>query len=354
MVRISAVLLVLLIACTAGGEPAPTEPDGEAGPAPTSPDEPAEPETLIYLKRASLMSLDIASGRREVLQELPSGDASVSPDTSRLVVVEETSPLGSTEEGFRAPGLLIGPTGGAGLEELGPGRSPLWSPDGEIVAAIMPTAGEACADAETEGTGCPAREQVVIFDPDQPGAPEDVVTQPALGYSLLGWSGGDVFALRAPGESVLGDQELPFSPSEVWGVSPTGGILLQVDDAGARITRIDAATARAEIDLDGAQLGQGAWSPDGSTVAAVLIKPSGARVFARLAFIDANSGALTIVPGSEGAQGNVVWTADSSSFGYVRVDPDDARKLQAVMCTAELKCRGLFNFPQGVRLLGLN
>jgi hypothetical protein len=344
MTRAATLLLALLVACTTTTE-APVEPP---------PAEPRSGPVLYYLRRTTLASMDLASGRRTTLAELPSADAALAPDATRMVVVEETSPLGSSPEGFRKPALLIGPTEEWAITELGPGRSPLWAPDGSAVAAIARVrGGEGCPGVETEGGGCPATEEVVAYDPAAPAEPPETLAGPALGYSLLGWSGETVLALRAPGEAVLGDEELPYRPAELWGASPVGEIFLQVDDDGARFIRVDAQAPSAEVDLDGARLGDGTWSFDGSTVAVVLLEPVGARLSSRLALIDSESGAVSEVPGGSGAQGQVVWSGDSKRFAYVRVDPDKKSRLQAVMCTVELDCRPLFSWGQGVTLLGL-
>jgi hypothetical protein len=343
MTRATGLLLALLVACTTTTE-APDEP---------SPAEPGPGPVLYYLRRTTLASMDLASGRRNTLAELPSADAALAPDTTRMVVVEETSPLGSFPEGFRKPALLIGPTEEWAITELGPGRSPRWAPDGSAVAAIARAKGEGCPGVETEGGGCPATEEVVAYDPAAPADPPEKLAGPALGYSLLGWSGETVLALRAPGEAVLGDDELPYRPAELWGASPAGEIFLQVDDDGARFTRVDAQAPAAEVDLDGARLGDGAWSFDGSTVAVALLEPVGVRLSSRLALIDTESGAVSEVPGGGGAQGQVVWSADSKRFAYVRVDPDKKSRLQAVVCTVEFDCRPLFSWGQGVTLLGL-
>jgi hypothetical protein len=343
MTRAGALLLALLVACTTTTETPEAPPPAEPGRGPV----------LYYLRRTTLASMDLASGRRNTLAELPSADAALAPDATRMVVVEETSPLGSPE-GFRKPALLIGPTEEWAITELGPGRSPLWAPDGSAVAAIAPVKDEGCPGAEAEGAGCRATEEVVAYDPAAPADPPERLAGAALGYTLLGWSGETVLALRAPGEAALGDEELPYRPAELWGASPAGEIFLLVDDYGARFMRVDAQAPSAEVDLDGARLGDGAWSFDGSTVAVVLLEPVGARLSSTLALIDTESGAVTEVPGGSRAQGQVVWSGDSKRFAYVRVDPDQKSRLQAVICTVELDCRALFSWGQGITLLGLS
>jgi hypothetical protein len=350
MQRSSAILLALLVACTATSgspdRPAPAESTPQLA-------ESGGGHTLFYLKRTTLTSVDVESGRRSKLAALPSADVAMAPDTTQFVVVEETSPLGPDPEGFREPQLRLRLTEDGGSTDLGAGRAPLWAPDGTAVAAIAPVEGEACPGVETEGEGCAGTEEVVAYNLKEPDVTGKTIADPALGYSLLGWSGETVLSLRAPGVAVLGNEELPFPPAEVWGASPAGEIFLHVDDDGARFTRVDAQAPVAEIDLNGASLGDGTWSFDGRTVAVVLLESAGARLKSRLALIDAATGSLSEVPGGRGAQGQLVWTSDSDRFAFTRIDPDNPVKLQAVSCSIALNCRSLFSFREGITLLGL-
>jgi hypothetical protein len=345
--RLSVVLLVLLAACTGAG----SRSEGEAEPpGPTGSDSrPQESHSLYFLRRAALSSFELSARKEHVLGDLAGPDAAMSPDTHRLVVVREGSPRGPGAEGYREPELVLTTPGGTISEALGVGRTPMWSADGRRIAAIAPASGEGCAGVETEGTGC-GTEKVISYDPSRPGPAGRVIAAPAAAYSLLGWAGDDVLALRAPGVTVLGNQELPLAPAEVWGASPSGQALLRANVDGARLVEVRTGRPLARVDLDGAALGDGAWSFDGGKIGVVLVRAAGTR----LALIDAETGAVVDVPDSSGAQGQVVWTADSSRFAYLRVDPADAGKLQVVTCTTGLDCRSLFSFRQGVRLLGLN
>jgi hypothetical protein len=348
--RSSVLLLALLVGCTATSGPT-----NRPAPAESTPElaESGGGHTLFYLKGTTLTSVDVESGRHSKLAELPSADVAMAPDTTQFVVVEETSPLGPDPEGFRDPQLRLGLTEDGGSTDLGAGRAPLWAPDGTAVAAIAPVEGEACPGVETEGEGCAGTEEVVSYDLEEPDVPGKTIAGPALGYSLLGWSGETVLSLRAPGVAVLGNEELPFPPAEVWGASPAGEIFLHVDDDGARFTRVDAQAPAAEVDLNGASLGNGRWSFDGRTVAVELLEPVGARISSSLALINAATGSLEQVPEGQGAQGQVVWSSNSDRFAYTRIDPDNRAKLQVVACTVALNCRPLFSFREGITLLGL-
>jgi hypothetical protein len=345
--RLSVALLVLLAACTGAGSGSERE-AGPPGP-PGSDSRPPESHALYFLRRASLSSFELSGRKEDVLGDLASSDAAMSPDTHHLVVVREGSPLGPSAEGYREPELVLMSPGGTASEPLGVGRTPMWSADGRRVAAIAPASGEECAGVETEGTGC-GGEKVISYDPSRPGPAGRVIAGPAAAYSLLGWAGDEILALRAPGVTVLGDHELPLEPAEVWGASPDGDALLRANADAASFLDVSTGRPLARVDLDGAALGDGAWSFDGANIGVVLVRAAGTR----LALIDSGTGAVVDVPDSSGAQGQVVWTANSSRFAFVRVDPADAGKLQVVTCTIGLDCRSLFSFRQGVRLLGLN
>jgi hypothetical protein len=348
--RIAAVAVLILVLASCDQADGTADPEGsesassEAGPVENA-------RALIYLEEGRLVTLDLESEDVHRSTELPSSDIALSPDTERFVVVEETSPLGPGPEGFRQPRLVLGSTEDQPSEPLGPGRSPLWSPDGGLVAAIAPSTKPGdCPKVETEGSGC-LQEQVVVYDPSSPGTVE-IVTDPAAGYSLLGWAGDEVLSLRPPGEAVLGNTPIPIPTSELWGVSPRGNDVLIVDDAGSSFSSIDAEAPYARIVIDG-RLGDGSWSPNGDWVSAVVLTPAGTKLSSILTLIDSQTGEATRVSAGEGAQGQVVWQKDSARFAFARINPDQPRKLQAVECTIELECRSLFSWVQGVTLLGI-
>ena len=303
-------------------------------------------KALLYVNRTTLYSYDLSSGRRQEVTQLPSGDVAVSPDGTRFVAVKETSPAGPGPEGFRRPALVlgdIGPQAASRSITLGPGRSPLWSPDGQQIAAIAGAPG--------------GMERVVAYALDGAGRRGARPVLPRDRWSILGWSDGRVLGLGAhtgaslgvPGE--LDDAEsLGLMPSQVWGVSPVTPRLLVVK---GKTTHFFTPNQKAGpyLHFGKAVLGDGSWSPDGRWVAAALLQPQASFFASKLVVIDASSGRVQNVPRSTGAQGGVVWDAAAESFAYVRARRPTGR-LEAVVCTTDLSCRTTFAWSQGVYLLG--
>jgi Tol biopolymer transport system component len=328
-------------------------------PAPLSEQPPAS-TTLVYVDRTDLVSYDLESGETEIIvSDTPSADVAVSSDGDRYVVVKENSPKGTGPEGFRDPVLLVSELDGEPVE-MGPGRSPTWSPDGEQLAAIVEAEGYQICGAT--GRDCFTADRVGVYDAAG-GADQEATS--ALGanrWTIVGWMDDHVLGLGADGKVTLGEpgdafaevEQLDLSPSEVWGISPVERTILVVEGGRAYFLHTDgqpasSGTQGAEIALDGGRLGDGTWSPDGDTVAAARLD----RRASDLVVIDVGSGDVTDVLDSEGAQGNVVWSPDASSFSYVRVDPSSRGRLQAVLCTTDLECEPLFSWKEGVRLLAL-
>jgi hypothetical protein len=363
--RLSAAVIAILAAtaCTTQDAAAPSgEPTERQKRAAGEPDEPSE---LVYVKGTSLFLYDLGSGRRHKVAELPSADVAVSPDGKEYAVVDETSPADSTPEGFRKPVLRLGSLQGEDTRELGPGRSPLWSPDGKYVAAIAKARGVFSCDARPgdprRTKTCDATELVVAYE-----AAQDEKRQILLGadrWSLIGWTSDDrILAISFIFDNVVvGDlgssidevQTLGLQPAEVWGISPTEYVVLLVrkrqsvfDYAGQREGSV--------IDLKGAMLGDGTWAPTGEHVAAIAIKQRRTQLpGSQLVLIAVASGAVQKVPGGENAQAAAAWAQDGGSFAYTRVHPQNAGKLQAVLCTMALECRPLFSWSEGISLLAL-
>jgi hypothetical protein len=173
---------------------------------------------------------------------------------------------------------------------------------------------------------------------------------PDRAWSLVGWRPGEVVAIGADRGAVVVSASgatrslANVTPAQLWGASPTEGTLLRVTKEGAHLGGESSGSVRG---VSGS-LGDGAWSWTGRHVAAVEL--AGGR--SSLVVIDVASGRSIGVPGSRGAQGNVVWSVDGKTFAYVRVHPEARSRLQAVVCSAGLDCKPAFGWTEGIRLLG--
>jgi hypothetical protein len=331
------------------------------------------PQALLYVNGTTLFSFDLDSREPTRLAELPSADVAVSPDGDHLAVVEETSPAGSTAEGFRKPVVRAAPLDDPGaLQKLGQGRSPVWSPDSSEVAAVDKAEGYTkCpldpATTETEGDevrleGCVTAERIVVY-PVPSGKPE-VSHGADAGWSILGWGGTDTIVaialasepflvVNSPGAGHEARQVLGFAPAEVWGTSPASYTILVVGHEDGTFFASPGEGTQPPLEGLGGLLGDGAWAPDGETIAAALIR---GRVAAksRLVMIDVAANTYEVMEGSEGVQGNVVWAEDSESFAYVRTSPERKGRLEAVLCEEDdFECEPLFDWREGIKLLGL-
>ena len=330
------VAVALLPGCTTAETPeAVPVPDASFIPEPTpvpSMPTPVPSIELLYLRGRELVAYDLATGTQTDITELPSPDVAVSPDGQLLVAVEEGSPQGSGPEGYREPRLVVASTGGDEIpSELGPGQAPVWAPSSTAVAAIASTEqGETIVIYNLPGTATPT------------AAPDDER------WSIVGWRGTDVVAIgSSSGVMVIpttgGDIATPsIAPSDLWGVSPGGDTQLVVDGDEVRIA---GATNEVLEGLD-ATLGDGSWSWGGGHIAVALLdRPGG------LALINVARAKVADVDEGVGAQGNVVWSATGKRFAFVRVDPANRGRLQAVACTLDTECDPLFSWGRGVRLL---
>ena len=342
MARLLIALVVALsgIACTTSTTPTSDDPvgsDPEPTPTPTAEAPVAAPTRLLYVDGRELHGFDFDSGAAELIAELPSADAALSPDGLHLAVVEETDPGGPGPEGFSMPAVTLRQIGGPDeARTLGPGRSPAWSADGTRIAAIAPT---------EQG------ESIVIYSP----AGQEIPTAAARDelWSLVGWQNDDVVAIGSVSGVVLvpGDGARPrayrVSPASFWGAAPVGSAFLALEQGAGVIV-----TKNGDQDIaTGGALGDGTWSWDGKRIAVVVIDED---VNTRLTLIDATTGDAAAAAESRGAQGNVVWSQDSQRFAFVRVEPERPSRLEAIVCQGPTRCEPAFSWDEGVSLLGFS
>ena len=257
----------------------------------------------------------------------------VSPDGLLLVAVEEASPQGPGPEGYREPRLVIASTAGDQIpSELGPGRAPVWASNSSAVAAIAPTKrGETIVVYNLPGTSSPT------------AAPDDER------WSIVGWRNTDIIAIGSRSGVVAipttgGDiTALEVPPSKLWGVSPNGAEQLVVAGRTARL----AGGGREPLEGLKGTLGDGTWSWGGEHIAVAVIDDGPGS----LALIDVARGKVTDIKEGKGAQGNAMWAENGERFAFVRIDPVQRGRLQAVTCALDTRCDPLFSWGRGVRLL---
>lgn len=298
-------------------KPAVSEPSAS----PAQVDRPAT--LLVYVKKTALRGYDLATGADEKLRTVPGPDLTLSPDGTRIALVIDKQP-GADPEGFADPYVSVAPVTEGAERELGPGRSPRWSPDGRRIAATTD-------------------EGVVVYDVEGGGSATVLAGQ---SWTVLGWSDGRVVAI-GEGTTVLAapnsSEDLGISPAVLWGVSPADDTTLRFDGRKALLMQGDVGV---EVEIYGI-VGDGAWSPDGKHIAVVAGRgPSTAHL------IDTGTGKAAGLADGRGAQGNVVWSGDSKRFAFVRVDPADNLQLQAVVCDVNGSCEPTFSWAQGVLLVG--
>jgi hypothetical protein len=340
----------------------------------TNGDSERPPSTLIYVDRTTLKAHDLESGETTKITDLPSADVAVSPDGKQWAAVEETSPKGPTEEGFRKPAIVVGETSGEGEPtRLGPGAAPFWAPDSsEVLATAVAEGYQTCPldtgeGGEVEGVeegGCVTAVRVIAY-PVEEGEPQTVLganaswqvlglTADGIIVAIAGSSTGQTgFIISSEKGAPPSEREpLGFPPSDVWGVSPAEYRLLLTDEERPSFALPGLGGGGALPDLKGLRLGDGAWSPDGAHIALAGLKVRGGRVAeSNMMLIDVESAEVEKVPHSDGAQGGVAWSPDGGSFAYTRAA---GRRLEAVTCSIDdVECSTAFDWGQGVRLLAL-
>jgi WD40-like Beta Propeller Repeat len=363
-------LLMLLGACQI--EEAGPPVDSDRGNS-TNRDPERPPSTLIYVDRTTLKVHNLESGETTKITDLPSADVAVSPDGELWAAVEETSPKGPTEEGFRKPAIVVGETSGEGEPtRLGPGAAPFWAPDSsEVLATAVAKGYQTCPldtgeGGEVEGVeegGCVTAVRVIAYPVD--GGEPRTMLGANESWQVLGLTEEDTivavagsttvapYIVYAPAGTPISERRpLGFRPSEVWGVSPSEFRILIAKEGRPFLAAPGEGVQPPLKELKDIRLGDGEWSPDGRHIVLAAFEAQRDGVpESELTLITVESGDVTQIPDSDGAQGGVAWSADGRSFAYTRAA---GRRLEAVTCSIDdLECSTAFDWGQGVRLLAL-
>ena len=244
------------------------------------------------------------------------------------------------------PVLHVLDTDTAESRRIGPGVAPLWDSAGEKLAFLRPTGQRRC-----EGEACFGLATVHTFEASS-GRSTRVL--PPGRWGLLSWLGDRILVsyLDSPDEVVVaggnGVSTLDLRPSELWGGSPDGRWLLVSGQEGASFVEVDGLSLGEghPVELPGV-LGLGAWAPDSSGVAAVVLGPRSSELY-----LLSPGERPVAVEGSRGALGGTAWAPDADALAYT-VARDEA--VSARYCSRPPgQCATVISWKAGITLLGVN
>ena len=307
---------------------------------------------LLYLEGYTLHHLTLEDEQDETIGRLRSVDVVASSDGNAVAYVVAEAGATGDEDFVARPELHVRDLASGGDTVIGPGHAPLWHPEGRRLAYLEPSAVRKC-----EGEVCEGGSSVVVADLES----EQRRTVLAEGtWSLLAWLGdGLLVADQAASETLLVDDRsssrLEVAPRGLWGASPDGRWIVEVDGDGLRFVPGPTSTGPSpRVDLQGSIPGEGSWSPAADRLGVVLLAPGRGLRATELGLVEPGGG-VRRVPRSAGASGPVLWSPGGDSFVYTRAAGPRGLRLEAVLCSAEeaLECRPLFSWAQGVALLAL-
>lgn len=298
-----------------------------------------------------MRTYDVDDGSSRTIVELPSSDATASAGS--VVYVTSATPTTGDEDFIASPELHLYDVSSERDVTIGPGNSILWHPQGGRFAYLEPTGARVC-----EGEVCDGSNELVVAEI---GSERRITLSRGEVYAPLAWLADRVVmsrktpspttvAIAESGES----QDLGVPPAEFWGASPDGEWLVRSVPA-----RVDFESARpggdkVTVEMPGSVLGEGAWAPDSTRLAAVSLRESGTS---RLVLLDPSGSNFETVPRSEDAAGPVLWSPDGRALAFTRSAGPNGLKSQAVVCEAAqggLDCRSAFSWVRGVTLLSFD
>lgn len=354
---VAGLIVLALSGCSDDDDPVPEPPQGSI--APTT-DSPSRVHAVIYRAGKRLVTYDLASQGHKVIATLPTTDVAVSLDGTKYAVSE---PADRGKENL----LFLGDVDGGEKERLGRGRSPVFSPSSDSVAARVARNGYLiCTDEvrikdklqERKPKGCIEGEQVVVYEIAR-GDEKPRVALGASRWSILGWTkdqgvvgASDLESYTAVGYAKAGKSEtLGYLPSQVKAISPTEVRLLLVIDQNATLFNpLDGNGAGAPLSIPADRIDAARWAPNGEGVAVQVASARGSGP-AHLVLMDSVTAETETVPESENVAGDVVWSTDAEWFAFVK---GHGSRTQAVVCSVELDCHSTFSREGGVELLGLS
>jgi hypothetical protein len=306
--------------------------------------------SLLYLRETRLHRLNLRTGGDEVLRTLPPSDVDAAPASAWLALVTARGEADFATE----PRLsLLHPDSGE-RRPLGPGFAPLWRPNGDALAYLRPVEERNC-EAET----CAGRVEVVTARIS--GVRETLL---APGYwTLLAWAGPrlilgdredpDSVAILGEGGSL---QRISLPPAKLWGASPDGSWMVVARPRGAAFVPLSQAEKlgrRRPLVADG-RLAEGAWSPNSDAIAGVVLQGIADGVPSSRVVLSSPQGSTRSLPGSKGAAGAPLWSADGRAIAFPQAVGGARDRLRAQVCLLEKStCRSWLSWTDEVRLVRL-
>mgnify|MGYP000430355305 CR=1 FL=1 len=273
---------------------------------------PSSQTSLLYVERGWLMQAGLGQADNAVrVLRVGTAQVAASPDGGSVALVVERGSPRDSDFGDE-PHVVLVDLATEDRVNLGPGFAPMWSPGGTRLAFLRPV-----EDRECFSETCLGEAELVVADRD---GSAKTLTEPGS-WGVLGWVGDEVVVSHETGSpetmKVAIDgrrQVLELSPSSFWGTSPDGRWIVSSDDGEVVIHPISTEGvlgAPSPINTSGRSLGAGAWSPDSSMLAGVLVGESLIGRDNVIAAISPTAPIPTTVKGSRGAIGQVLWVGPS-------------------------------------------
>lgn len=345
----AAVMAVSVTACTdATRDPAPTPSTA----APVRSPDPAPRALLLLSKKTEIVRVDLATGDRQTVDDLPTAAVYAAPLTPWIAYVTS----GPEDDDFAAdPEIFVYDPVARRATSAGPGVAPVWSADGTRLAFLRPVEPRDCVGEECAG-------EVVVAIVEPATGREWTVLEPGR-YSILGWAGDRVLVSdfsdtsrivsAAPGG---GAALLDLAPSELWDAAPDGRWILAETGDGTALLSLEGTTVGEEtvpVDLGGRTLLEARWSPDSERVAALAADPERPRGRHEIVVFSPDDPRAAAVDGTIGALGGAVWSPDARTIAYTGAERPKERRLTAVVCDLGRAglCESLVSWRSGVTIL---